>query len=123
MVVDKTILDQDVTNFLNSEEGRTLAGTTYHVAHIVLKNTENNEEGDKIAAELANSIVERARNGEDFATLASQYSTAQSAASGGNLARRFLDGHTPVGNVLLAADRVALTPAMDGFPQNQQDAH
>ncbi len=83
------ITDQDVENFLHSEEGKLRAQPQYHVAHIVLGLSENAS-----AAEIAeqqkkaSDIAAQAQKGADFRQLAMRWSNAQDALEGGDLGWR-----------------------------------
>jgi len=86
------VTNQDVTNFLNSEEGKQRIGITYHIAHILIpfdpvSNAEKTQAGAQ-AAQIARLARQPALSANDFATLAKQYSKAQDADTGGDLGWR-----------------------------------
>jgi len=82
------ISEQDIDNFLNSEEGKRSSNTTYHIAHITLPFKNNNDEARQAALDQANEILSRSEQGEDFGRLAIQYSKSPDAQSGGDLGWR-----------------------------------
>lgn len=86
------ISDQDVRNFLNSEEGKLRSATSYHLAHILLPVSDDASATEKNSVEqLAKQIVAQTNNSTNpanFSTLAKQYSKAQDADSGGDLGWR-----------------------------------
>lgn len=86
------ISDQDVINFLNSEEGKQRSATAYHLAHILLPVSEQASDAEKSQTGLlAKQIVDQARTSSsqaDFAALARKFSKAQDANNGGDLGWR-----------------------------------
>ena len=82
-----SISEQDITNFLNSEEGKLMSSPTYHLAHILLPLPSDLSPEDKRATEATSQqIIDDIHNKRaDFQTLAKQYSKAQDASSGGDL--------------------------------------
>jgi peptidyl-prolyl cis-trans isomerase SurA len=86
------ISDQDVINFLNSEEGKQRSAATYHLAHILVPVSDDASDGEKSKAQaLANQIVSQARGTSataDFSALARKFSKAQDASTGGDLGWR-----------------------------------
>ncbi len=83
------ITEQDITNFLNSEEGKLRSSTDYRLGHILISIPTNATEEDKQAIiDKTDEIVSLARSGTDFATLARAYSESQDAANGGDLGWR-----------------------------------
>lgn len=83
------ISDQDVINFLNSEEGKLRSATTYHLAHILISVDEAAGDSEKSKKELlAKTVYDQAKNKSDFSELASRFSKAQDAGTGGDLGWR-----------------------------------
>jgi peptidyl-prolyl cis-trans isomerase SurA len=83
------ITEQQITDFINSEEGKRRSGVSYRLAHISLPFSPDATDEDKQGAyALAKDISDRAIGGEDFATLASQYSKSGNAQMGGELGWR-----------------------------------
>ena len=86
------ISDQDVVNFLNSEEGKLRSATSYHLAHILIPVSSDASDRDKAAAEqLAKQIVAQARHPAkpaNFSALVKQHSKAEDAEKGGDLGWR-----------------------------------
>jgi peptidyl-prolyl cis-trans isomerase SurA len=87
-----SVTDQDVFNFLNSEEGKQKAGVTYHLLHILIPVDNDGKDADNPdATALAQQIVRRAREAlsqDDFSQLAMKFSKAQDAKTGGDLGWR-----------------------------------
>lgn len=83
------ISEQDVDNFLHSEEGKLRAEPQYHVAHLVLALAENASPSEIAAQEKkAQDIYEQAKKGADFRQLIMRWSSAQDAMEGGDLGWR-----------------------------------
>jgi len=83
------VTEQDITNFLNSEEGKIKSSDAYRIGHIVLGYSPgvNDDEKEK-TKKLALSIVSQLREGSSFEKLAKQYSSAMDANVGGDLGWR-----------------------------------
>ena len=83
------ISEQELENFINSEEGKTQLAEQYNVQHILLsvKSGLTEEEVGEIQNN-ANSLIERLNNGESFDKLAASYSSGQNALEGGFLGWR-----------------------------------
>lgn len=77
------ITEQDITNFLNSEEGKIKSSASYRVAHIVLDDATSEK-----TRQLASSIITQLRAGDSFEKLAMEHSVAIDAKMGGDLGWR-----------------------------------
>ena len=74
------ISEQELENFINSEEGRTQLAEQYNVQHILLSVKSGLSEIEIEAIENeAVSLLERLENGESFEKLAASYSAGQKA--------------------------------------------
>ena len=83
------ISEQELENFINSEEGRTQLAEQYNVQHILLPVKSGLSEIEIEAIEdEAVSLLERLENGESFEKLAASYSAGQKALEGGFLGWR-----------------------------------
>ena len=83
------ISEQELENFINSEEGRTQLAEQYNVQHILLSVKSGLSEIEIEAIEVeAVSLFERLENGESFEKLAASYSAGQKALEGGFLGWR-----------------------------------
>ena len=83
------ISEQELENFINSEEGRTQLAEQYNVQHILLSVKSGLSEIEIEAIEdEAVSLLERLENGESFEKLAASYSAGQMALEGGFLGWR-----------------------------------
>ena len=83
------ISEQELENFINSEEGRTQLAEQYNVQHILLPVKSGLSEIEIQAIENeAVSLLERLENGESFEKLAASYSAGQMALEGGFLGWR-----------------------------------
>jgi peptidyl-prolyl cis-trans isomerase SurA len=83
------ISEAEVTNFLNSEEGRFWTAPDYNLQHILLPLTANaSPQVVQAAQQSVNEIQQALDQGADFSTLAVQYSGAPNALEGGNLGWR-----------------------------------
>ena len=83
------ISEQELENFINSEEGRTQLAEQYNVQHILLSVKSGLSEIEIEAIENeAVSLLERLKNGESFEKLAASYSAGQKALEGGFLGWR-----------------------------------
>ena len=83
------ISEQELENFINSEEGRTQLAEQYNVQHILLSVKSGLSEIEIEAIEnKAVSLLERLQNGESFEKLAASYSAGQKALEGGFLGWR-----------------------------------
>ena len=83
------ISEQELENFINSEEGRTQLAEQYNVQHILrsVKSGSSEIEIEAIENEAV-SLLERLENGESFEKLAASYSAGQKALEGGFLGWR-----------------------------------
>ena len=83
------ISEQELENFINSEERRTQLAEQYNVQHILLSVKSGLSEIEIEAIENeAVSLLERLENGESFEKLAASYSAGQKALEGGFLGWR-----------------------------------
>ena len=83
------ISEQEIENFINSEEGKTQLAEQYNVQHILLsvKGGSTEIEIEEIKAN-ANSLIGRLNDGENFEKLAASFSAGQNALDGGYLGWR-----------------------------------
>ncbi len=79
------IPESEINAYLAEKAGFATDETTeYHIYHILVPILPEDANGSK-AEDLAESIVDRAKKGEDFAKLAAEYSKADDALEGGDL--------------------------------------
>ena len=83
------ISEQELENFINSEEGRTKLAEQYNVQQILISipGTANETEVEKANGQ-ALALLERIEEGESFSKLATTYSSGQNALEGGSLGWR-----------------------------------
>ena len=83
------ITEQEVQNFLATELGETVTSDEYRLGHILLDLT-SNPPPDKIrdTKAQAESLLERLNAGEDFGSLAIEFSKDQNALNGGDMGWR-----------------------------------
>ena len=83
------ISEQEIENFINSEEGKTELAEQYDLQHILIsvKSGSNESEVTSIK-EKAMGILNRLKDGESFEKLAATYSSGQKALEGGFLGWR-----------------------------------
>lgn len=83
------VSEQEVQNFLASDLGESLTADQYRLGHILLDLPNNPSANDirQVRAQ-AEELHKRLENGEDFASLAIQYSSGQNALSGGDMGWR-----------------------------------
>lgn len=85
------ITDQEVDNFLATEEGQKMAQPEYHIVHALLAIPPDASAAEVAAAEAhVEKLAQRIRNGESFEGVVSS-STGQYTFSGGDLGWRKLD--------------------------------
>ena len=83
------ISEQEIENFINSEEGRTELAEQYDVQHILISVKGGLSETETIAIkEKAQEVLKRLEEGESFEKLAATYSSGQKALEGGFLGWR-----------------------------------
>jgi peptidyl-prolyl cis-trans isomerase SurA len=83
------ISEQEIENFINSEEGRTELAEQYDVQHILISVEGGLNETETIAIkEKAQDVLKRLEEGESFEKLAATYSSGQKALEGGFLGWR-----------------------------------
>ena len=83
------ISEQELENFINSEEGKTQLAEQYNVQHILLSVKSGLTEDEvKEIENNANSLLQRLTNGESFEKLAASYSSGQNVLEGGFLGWR-----------------------------------
>ena len=83
------ISEQELENFINSEEGRTKLAEQYNVQQILISipGTANETEVEKANGQTLD-LLERIKEGESFSKLATTYSSGQNALEGGSLGWR-----------------------------------
>ena len=83
------ISEQELENFINSEEGRTKLVEEYNIQQILISiPAKAKEEKISEAKNQALNILQRIRAGEDFGKLATTFSSGQNALEGGYLGWR-----------------------------------
>ena len=83
------ISEQEIENFINSEEGRTELAEQYDVQHILVSVKGGLTEAETMAVkDKAQDILNRLEEGESFDKLAATYSSGQKALEGGFLGWR-----------------------------------
>ena len=83
------ISEQEIENFLNSEEGRSKLAEQYNVQQILLSlNSSAPENEVNLVKEKGADLIERYKEGESFEKLAATYSSDQNALEGGSLGWR-----------------------------------
>jgi len=83
------ISEQEIENFLNSEEGKTQLAEQYNVQHILIAVKSGLTEAETRELESkARDILNRVSQGESFEKLAASYSSGQNALEGGSLGWR-----------------------------------
>jgi len=83
------ISEQEIENFINSEEGRTELAEQYDVQHILISVKGGLNETETIAIkQKAQDVLKRIEEGESFEKLAATYSSGQKALEGGFLGWR-----------------------------------
>tara|TARA_B100001123_G_scaffold449129_1_gene613187 strand:- start:62 stop:1312 length:1251 start_codon:yes stop_codon:yes gene_type:complete len=83
------ISEQEIENFLNSEEGKSKLAEQYNVQQILLSISSNApEEQVKSVQRRGKEIIENYKNGESFEKLATTFSDDQNALEGGSLGWR-----------------------------------
>ena len=83
------ISEQEIENFLNSQEGKSRLAEEFNVQQILLSIKKDASETDiSTVEELGLKIKERYENGESFKKLAATYSSDQNALEGGSLGWR-----------------------------------
>ena len=83
------ISEQEIENFLNSEEGRSKLSEQYNVQQILLSISSSASENEvNLVKEKGADLVERYKEGESFEKLAATYSSGQNALEGGSLGWR-----------------------------------
>ena len=83
------ISEQEIENFINSEEGKSQLAEQYNVQHILLsvKSGSTEQQIEKIRNEV-NNLITRLKGDESFEKLAASYSSGQEALEGGFLGWR-----------------------------------
>ena len=83
------ISEQELENFINSEEGKTQLAEQYNVQHILLAVKSGTSELETTEIKNnAESLIKRINDGENFEKLAASYSSGQNALEGGFLGWR-----------------------------------
>ncbi len=83
------ISEQEIENFLNSEEGRSRLAEQYNVQQILLSVSSSAPENEvKLVKEKGADLIKRYKEGESFEKLAATYSSDQNALEGGSLGWR-----------------------------------
>ena len=83
------ISEQEIENFINSEEGRAELAEQYDVQHILVSVKGGLTEAETMAVkDKAQDILKRLEEGESFEKLAATYSSGQEALEGGFLGWR-----------------------------------
>lgn len=83
------ISEQEIENFLNSQEGKSRLAEQYNVEQILLSlNSGASEEEVKQVEKEALDIIDKYSNGESFKKMAATFSSGQNALEGGSLGWR-----------------------------------
>ena len=83
------ISEQEIENFLNSEEGRSRLAEQYNVQQILLSVSSSAPENEvNLVKEKGAALIKRYKEGESFEKLAATYSSDQNALEGGSLGWR-----------------------------------
>jgi len=83
------ISEQEIENFLNSEEGRSRLAEQYNVQQILLSLSSSAPENKvNLVKEKGTNLIKRYKEGESFEKLAATYSSDQNALEGGSLGWR-----------------------------------
>ena len=83
------ISEQEIENFLNSEEGRSKLAEQYNVQQILLSLSSSAPENEvNLVKEKGADLIERYKEGESFEKLAATFSSDQNALEGGSLGWR-----------------------------------
>ena len=83
------ISEQEIENFLNSEEGKSRLAEQYNVQQILLSLSSSAPENEvNLVKEKGADLIERYKEGESFEKLAATYSSDQNALEGGSLGWR-----------------------------------
>jgi len=83
------ISEQEIENFLNSEEGRSRLAEQYNVQQILLSLSSSASENEvNLIKEKGADLIKRYKEGESFEKLAATYSSDQNALEGGSLGWR-----------------------------------
>ena len=83
------ISEQEIENFLNSEEGRSKLAEQYNVQQILLSLSSSAPENEvNLVKEKGTDLIKRYKDGESFEKLAATYSADQNALEGGSLGWR-----------------------------------
>ena len=83
------ITEQEVINFLASEVGETIISDDYRLGHILLDLPSNPDADDiRQSRALAEELISKLNAGEDFGSLAIEWSKGQNALSGGDMGWR-----------------------------------
>ena len=83
------ISEQEIENFLNSEEGRSRLAEEYNVQQILLSLSSSAPENKvNLVKEKGANLIKRYKEGESFEKLAATYSSDQNALEGGSLGWR-----------------------------------
>lgn len=84
-----TVTDQDIDNFLKSEEGKFISSPDVNVGHILLPVSSGaDKETVQQVFDKAENLRQQASNGADFRQLAIAHSTGQNALQGGDIGWR-----------------------------------
>ncbi|WP_298635622.1 peptidylprolyl isomerase [uncultured Umboniibacter sp.] len=87
-----TVTEQEIRNFLESDEGKNQTATNYNVSHILLPISSETTPAELTAvAEEATEVYNAASAGEDFATLARTHSKSPDALEGGEFGWRRIE--------------------------------
>lgn len=85
------ISEQDIDDYLNSEEGKIKSSDSYHIANIVIDAPQTaGEEFTPALSRIASEVADKIRSGVSFSDLAKQYSSAPNSKEGGDLGWRSL---------------------------------
>src|SRR5205814_615181 len=98
-----TATDQELEDYFNQHKEDYRLKELVTAQHILFKTEGKKPEEVEAIRKKALSILDRIKKGEDFSTLAKQYSEDSTAANGGNL------GDFPRGQMVPEFDKVAFS--------------